>query len=285
MISGELYALAAALCWSVAAVFYKKGIGAGAVPAVLIRTFSAMIFVFFMYLVIVGWKFDFTFIGFMFLNIGGLLRLIIGGMAYMKGIENISVSRFIPILFTFPLLTILLSALLLHENIRPEVVTGTALIVIGVWILSRGHNTGNEKNVKLGVSFAVLASFLYAFSVVATKTGLDDVDPFQSVLISMPLPLALLYTGYSIKTGPVSIFRFGRRAYILIGIGGIAGMGIGSYLFFNSMTLIGAAKATSLAAITPFLSSMMALITLKEKISMELILGTAATVAGIWVIM
>ncbi|MBU4076539.1 MAG: DMT family transporter [Euryarchaeota archaeon] len=285
MISGELYALAAALCWSVAAVFYKKGIGTGAIPAVLIRTFSAMLFVLVMYLIIRGWHFDFTLIGFAFLNLGGLLRLIIGGTAYMKGLENISVSRFIPILFTFPLLTILLSALLLHENIGPEIVAGTVLIVIGVWVLSRGHNTGNEKNVKLGVSFALFAAFLYSFSIVATKTGLNEVDPFQSVLISMPLPLALLYAGYSLKSGPAAIFRYRREAYILLGLGGIAGMGIGSYLFFNSMTLIGAAKATSLAAITPFISSMMAIVTLKEKISLELVFGTAATVAGIWVIM
>lgn len=285
VISGELYALAAALCWSVAAVFYKKGIGAGAVPAVLIRTFSAMMFVLVIYLFIRGWHFDFTLIGFAFLNLGGLLRLIIGGLAYMKGLENISVSRFIPILFTFPLLTILLSAVLLHEKVGPEVVAGTALIVLGIWVLSRGHNSGSEKNVKLGVSFAVLAAFLYAFSVVATKTGLNDVDPFQSVLISMPLPLAMLYAGYSVKSGTAAIFRFRKEAYLLLGLGGIAGMGIGSYLFFNSMTLIGAAKATSLAAITPFLSSMMALVTLKEKISPGLLFGTAATVAGILVIM
>jgi drug/metabolite transporter (DMT)-like permease len=113
---------------------------------------------------------------------------------------------------------------------------------------------------------------------------LNEVDPFQSVLISMPLPLALLYAGYSIKSGPSAIFRFSREAYILLGLGGIAGMGVGSYLFFNSMTLIGAAKATSLGAITPFLSGILALVTLKEKITTGLVLGTAATVAGIWVI-
>jgi len=285
VISGELYALAAAICWSVAAVFYKKGIEAGAIPAVLIRTLSAMLFVLVIYLFIRGWDFNFTLAGFAFLNLGGLLRLIFGGIAYMKGLENTSVSRFIPILFTFPLLTILLSALLLDENIHPKVVAGTAMIVVGVWVLSRGRNTGTEKNVKLGVSFAVLSAFLYAFSVVATKTGLNEVDPFQSVLISMPLPLALLYAVYSLKSGPAAIFRFRREAYILLGLGGIAGMGIGSYFFFNSMTLIGAAKATSLAAITPFLSSLIALVTLKEKISQEIVLGTAATVAGIWVIM
>ncbi|HEY9204304.1 MAG TPA: DMT family transporter [Candidatus Methanoperedens sp.] len=282
---GELYALAAAVCWSVAAVFYKKGIGAGAIPAVLIRTFFAMLFLLLMYLILRGGHFDFTLIGFAFLNLGGLLRLILGGAAYMKGLENISVSRFIPILFTFPLLTILLSGLLLNEKIHADVVLGTFSIVTGVWILSRGKNSAGEKNVKLGVAVAVLAAFLYAFSIVATKTGLKDVDPFQSALISMPIPLALLYLVYSMKNGAKTIFKFRKEAYILLGLGGIAGMGFGSYFFFVSLTLIGTAKATSLAAITPFLSSLMALVTLKEKISYSLIVGMAATVAGIWVIL
>ena len=282
---GEIYAIAAAICWSVAAVFYKKGIGAGAIPAVLIRTFSAMLFLLVMYLVLRGGHFDFTLVGFAFLNLGGLLRLILGGAAYMKGLENISVSRFIPILFTFPLLTILLSGLLLNEKIHPDVVLGTFSIVAGIWILSRGKSSMGEKNIKLGVSVAVLAAFLYAFSIVATKTGLKDVDPFQSALISMPIPLFLLYLTYSVKNGAKAIFGFRKEAYILLGLGGIAGMGFGSYFFFVSLTMIGTAKATSLAAITPFLSSIMALVTLKEKVSYSLIIGTAATVAGVWVIL
>ncbi len=282
---GELYALAAAFCWSIAAVFYKKGIGAGAIPAVLIRTFFAMLFLLILYLIIRGGHFDFTLAGFAFLNLGGLLRLILGGAAYMKGLENISVSRFVPILFTFPLITIMLSALLLNEKIRQEVIAGTLLIVLGVWMLSRGKNSAFEKNIKLGVSLAVLAAFLYAFSIVATKTGLKEVDPFQSALISMPIPLALLYLVYSMNNGARRIFRFGKEAYILLGLGGIMGMGLGSYFFFVSLTKIGAAKATSLAAITPFLSSMLALATLKEQITLALVLGTAATIAGILIIL
>jgi len=279
VISGELYALSAAICWSVAAVFYKKGIGAGAIPAVLIRTFFAMLFLCVLFLIIRGGHFDFTLVGFLFLNIGGLFRLILGGAAYMKGLENISVSRFIPILFTFPLLTIILSALLLKETIREEVVMGTVLIVIGIWILGRGKSTGGEKNIKLGISVAVLAAFLYSFSIVATKTGLKDVDPFQSALISMPVPLILLYLYYSMNEGARTIFKFKKEAYILLGLGGIVGMGLGSYFFFVSLTEIGAAKATGLAAITPVLSSLIALFTLKEKLNVTLALGTCATIA------
>jgi len=284
VISGELYALAAAFCWSIAAVFYKKGIGAGAIPAVLIRTFFAMLFLLILFIFIRGGHFKFTLMGFIFLNLGGLFRLILGGVAYMKGLENISVSRFVPILFTFPLLTILLSALLLKEKIRPEVVSGTVFIVAGIWILSRGKSTTGEKNIKLGVSVAVLAAFLYAFSIVATKTGLKDVDPFQSALISMPVPLALLFLYYSMNEGAKTIFKFKKEAYILLGLGGITGMGFGSYFFFVSLTQIGAAKATGLAAITPVLSSLIALATLKEKLNMALLLGTGATIAGIWII-
>jgi DME family drug/metabolite transporter len=285
MISGEIYAIAAAICWSMAAVFYKKGIGAGAIPAVLVRTFFAMLFLLVLFLILRGGHFEFTLIGFVFLNLGGLFRLILGGAAYMKGLENISVSRFIPILFTFPLLTILLSALLLKENIRIEVIGGTFLIVIGIWILSRGKGAIGEKNIRLGVSMAIVAAFLYAFSIVATKTGLKDVDPFQSALISMPVPLALLYIYYSMNNGAGTIFKLKKEAYVLLGLGGIVGMGFGSYFFFVSLTMIGAAKATGLAAITPVLSSLIALVTLKEKLNTALIIGTGATIAGIWIIL
>jgi DME family drug/metabolite transporter len=285
MISGEIYAIAAAICWSMAAVFYKKGIGAGAIPAVLVRTFFAMLFLLVLFLILRGGHFEFTLIGFVFLNLGGLFRLILGGAAYMKGLENISVSRFIPILFTFPLLTILLSALLLKENIRIEVIGGTFLIVIGIWILSRGKGAIGEKNIRLGVSMAIVAAFLYAFSIVATKTGLKDVDPFQSALISMPVPLALLYLYFSMNNGAGKIFKLKKEAYVLLGLGGIVGMGFGSYFFFVSLTMIGAAKATGLAAITPVLSSIIALVTLKEKINMALVIGTGATIAGIWIIL
>jgi DME family drug/metabolite transporter len=285
MISGELYAIAAAICWSMAAVFYKKGIGAGAIPAVLVRTFFAMLFLLILFLILRGGHFEFTLMGFVFLNLGGLFRLILGGAAYMKGLENISVSRFIPILFTFPLLTILLSVLLLKETIRIEVVGGTLLIVIGIWVLSRGTGAKGEKNIRLGVSMAIVSAFLYAFSIVATKTGLKDVDPFQSALISMPIPLALLYLYYSMNNGAGTIFKLKKEAYVLLGLGGIVGMGFGSYFFFVSLTKIGAAKATGLAAITPVLSSIIALVTLKEKINTALIIGTGATIAGIWIIL
>ncbi|MDW7726145.1 MAG: DMT family transporter [Candidatus Methanoperedens sp.] len=282
---GELYALAAAVCWSMAAIFYKKGLGAGAIPAVLIRTFFALLFIFIVYIIIRGPHFNFTLVAFAFLNIGGVLRLILGGAVYMKGLETISVSRFIPILFTFPLLTILLSALLLGEEIHTEVIVGTVLIVTGIWILSKGKGTVNERNIRFGVSMAVLAAFLYSFSIVATKTGLNEVDPLQSVVISMPIPLILLYAVYSMNNGAKTIFKFRKMDYILLGLGGIMGMGFGSYFFFVSMTHIGAAKATSLASITPFLSSMLALVTLKEKLQPALLLGTFATVAGIWIVM
>lgn len=285
MISGELYALGAAVCWSLASVFYKKGIGAGAIPAVLIRTFFAMLFLLVMFLILRGGHLDFTLTGFFFLNLGGLFRLILGGVAYMKGIENISISRFVPILFTFPLLTILLSAILLNEKIRPEVVAGTVLIVVGIWILSRGKGGVGEKNIKLGVSLGVLAAFLYSFSIVATKTGLKEVDPFQSALISMPVPLLILYLYYSSNEGKWSIFKFKKEAYILLGLGGIFGMGLGSYLFFVSLTMIGASKATGLGAITPVLSSLIALVTLKERLNKALAFGTMATIVGIWIIL
>jgi len=74
-----------------------------------------MLFLLVLFLILRGGHFDFTLMDSYSLILGSF-QTDTWRAAYMKGLENISVSRFIPILFTFPLLTILLSALLLKKR-------------------------------------------------------------------------------------------------------------------------------------------------------------------------
>ena len=80
-------------------------------------------------------------------------------------------------IFTFPLFTIVLSRLILKEAISPGVVMGTVLIVLGVLVLSREKASGSEKNPKLGMLFTLMAAVCYAFSIIASRTGLYHVEP------------------------------------------------------------------------------------------------------------
>jgi len=70
----------------------------------------------------------------------------------------------------------------------------------------------------------------------------------------------------------------------LLGLGGIVGMGFGSYFSCKPYT-DRRSKSHRSCSNTPVLSNLIALVTLKEKLNMALLLGTGATIAGIWIIL
>lgn len=283
--TGELSALMAAVFWSIAAVLYKIGLReVRALPAVLVRTSAAMAFMLLLNTLLHSSDFTIPLAAFLFLTLGGLLRLAIGGYLYFRGLEYASVSRVVPLIFTFPLFTMVLSRLMLKEAVTAGLAAGTLLILAGTWLLSREKAAGSEKNPRLGMLFTLLAAVCYAFSVIATRTGLYDVAPLWGAFISLPVPVLAVYLFYSMDQGPSAAFRLDRRSYAFLGLGGIFGMGLGSYMFFVSLTLIGTARATSLGSVTPLFTSLLALKFLNEKITSQLMLGILIVISGIFLV-
>ncbi|MBE0523705.1 MAG: DMT family transporter [Methanosarcinales archaeon] len=282
---GEVAAIMAAVFWSIAAILYKKGLqDVEALPAVLIRTFFAMVFMFLVNTLLHSSDYAIPLMAFLFLSLGGILRLFIGGYLYFRGLEYASVSRVIPLIFTFPLLTILLSHLILNEKITSGLVLGTLLLFTGIWVLSREKASGSEKNPRLGMIFTLSAAVCYAFSIIATRTGLYDVEPIWAAFISLPMPVMTMYLLFSVDKGPTAALKLDKRSSAILGMGGIFGMGLGSYMFFISLTHIGTAQATSLGSVTPLFSSLLAVKFLGEKVNQQLLLGTIIMISGIWLV-
>lgn len=268
-----------------AAVMYKMGLkDMKPFPAVLVRTAAAMGFMFMLNIVLHGYDLTIPLIAFLFLSLGGLLRLLLGGYLYFRGLEYASVSRVLPLIFTFPLFTMVLSWLLLKESIGPEVVIGTVLIVLGILILSREKASGTEKDPRMGMLFTLMAAICYAFSIIASRTGLNYVEPLWGAFISLPVPVMTMYVIFSLDKGPAAAFNLDRRSSAILALGGIFGMGLGSYMFFISLTSIGTAQATSLGSITPLFSSLLAVRFLGEKVTVQLLLGMVIVIAGTWLV-
>jgi len=282
---GEVAAIMAAVFWSIAAVLYKRGLqNVEALPAVLIRTVFAMVFMFLLNTVLHSSDYTIPLMAFLFLSLGGILRLFMGGYLYFRGLEYASVSRIVPLIFTFPLFTILLSHLILKEKITSGLVLGTLLIFTGIWVLSREKARGSEKNPRLGMIFTLSAAVCYAFSIIATRTGLYDVEPIWAAFISLPIPVMTMFLLYSVNKGPTAALKLDKSSSAILGLGGIFGMGLGSYMFFISLTHIGTAQATSLGSVTPLFTSILAVKFLGEKMNLQLFLGMIIVIAGIWLV-
>lgn len=283
---GEISAILAAVFWSFTAILYKKGISfLSALPAVLVRSFIGMIFFLVVYLFIRGAEFSVPLIALFYLILGGIFRLVLGDLAYLKSLEFAAVSRVVPIVFTFPLFTILLSMEILKEEIHLSVIVGSVLIVVGIWILSNKKDSiSMEKDAKKGVIFSLLAAILYSFSIITTKIGLINVDPFLANFIRMPIPVLIFYLAYSFEEGPKAIFEHNSKSYVLLGLAGITGLGIGTYFFLFSLAQISTSHATSLSSTTPLFSSLFAFIFLKERFTLRLLSGILTIFIGICII-
>lgn len=277
---GEIAALSAAFFWAVTSILYKKGLGgAGLLPGMAVRTFWGMMFFLIAYLALVGADFSMPTNSLLFIVMGRVLRLVLGDMAYLRGLTLASVSRVVPLTFTFPLFTIILGAVFLHEPVSTNVVAGTLMIIAGTWSLSKVDRVP-EKDIRMGLTFALLAAVLYAVSIIVTKAGLAGTNPFLATLMRMPLPVMIFFAGVALFEPPGELIR-NKRAQALFALSGITGLGIGTYLFLYSLSLLNTASATSLSSITPLFSLLLAVVFLREKLSVKTILGILLTVGGV----
>ncbi len=69
--------------------------------------------------------------------ISGILAGLLGMWTYFGALRLQPVSKIVPIAATYPLVTALLSILILKEGISLARVLGTALIVMGIWLVKQ----------------------------------------------------------------------------------------------------------------------------------------------------
>lgn len=68
-------------------------------------------------------------------SISGILAGLIGMITYFAALRAGATSEIVPIAATYPLVTAVLSVLILGEQITPFRILGTILIVIGIWFV------------------------------------------------------------------------------------------------------------------------------------------------------
>ena len=72
---------------------------------------------------------------FLLFGASGLLAGALGMWAYYAALKMEATSKIVPISATYPLVTALLSVLILREGVTLPRVVGTAFIVIGIWFV------------------------------------------------------------------------------------------------------------------------------------------------------
>jgi drug/metabolite transporter (DMT)-like permease len=209
-----------------------------------------------------------------------------GDAVYLSSQERIGVSRAFPISNTYPIVTYLLAVFILNEVVALNTTVGILIAVAGVMLVSRELTVDLESAERKaydwkGLALAILSSVMYALATVFMQIGVTGVDPIDANLFRMCIgSLAMMpIFSFSIKrnTRPLS-----KRAIRIIAVAGFFGMGLASLLYVASIKLVGATVGAVIGSTAPLFALPVSMGYLKERVTWKGVVGTIATIVGIW---
>lgn len=224
----------------------------------------------------------------------GILATAAGDTLFFIAIPLMGASRAIPISNgIYPLLTLLVAALWLDEDVSAMILVGTALIVLGVWLLVQEEPAVQAPDVEgavrqriqpwqVGLLLLAVACLCWAVATTWLRAGsgnLGAVSASTLRLASSGVVICLIAFAAGARR---ELRNTGSRDLGLIALAGIIGIGIGSLLYVYSVQAAGAGKTAVLTSTVPLFSLPLAVLYLGERVTARVVVGTVLCVAGIW---
>ena len=288
---GELAGLGAALVWSTTNIVLRgQSLRYGAVTVNAWRTiFAALCFV----LIFLATHDPAELLTLPAGAVGALLAgvvigMVIGDALQFTAMGRIGVARAMPISACFPLFTIGIAAIFLHERITARTLLGALLVIGGVVLVALPRRAGVEATPSapaipdywLGVGMSLVAALCWSLSTTLARVAVSDIDVITANTLRLPFS-ALISSLLSLRTGWTTPATFGRRNLVIIIGCGIVGTAGGGFLYLSAIDLAGAAKTAILGAAAPIFGLIGAMIFLRERPGPRGIAGTLVSFAGI----
>lgn len=180
---------------------------------------------------------------------------------------------------------------LLGQPLSLTAVLGAAVILLGIWLLSREKNEENDrvkgKLVFMGVVVSLVTAVVWSVSVTLMNVA---------VSMSSTNSLDANYAILTVRMGAIALFfmlltpfmdrehgflKMKRRTVIELCVGGLVANGIGWLLMNYSFLTIVEARAVPISSISPLFAAVAGFIFFHEKLSTKTVLGAITIVAGV----
>ena len=222
----------------------------------------------------------------------GILGQALGDTLYISALGFLGVTRTFPITNSaYPFLTFIMAVLLLGEEVSWTLPIGGALIVAGItWIVFEQRRADAEGSVRIemmrGAALAIGAALAWAGATVWLRGGQGDLDALGAASLRIPAAsLAVLGTIALTGGGERPLRQFTIRSVLIVAVAGLLGTGLGGILFIYAVEETGAARTAFVTTSAPVFALPMGVLFLSEKLTWRVLLGTAVTVVGIWLVL
>ena len=282
---GEFLALFASFCWALAAVLYKKVLeNKGYFIVNLFRVAFASTFLAFILLFINIQSLILTRTELILFSFAALNGPVIGDTLYFIGLKQIGVSRTQSISSSYPLFSMILAAIFLHEKLNLAILIATPLIVAGIILVLPIENKTQSNNIHSFFAFTpILTAFFWSISLITFKFILNNssINPIFATFLNRTLSLPFLSFTVAATKELSQMKNLNKIDIIYMAVAGIISLGIGGICIFLSLSLLNASKAIPLSSISPFFAIILAFIYAKEKLNIKILFGTTFIVTGI----
>ena len=214
-----------------------------------------------------------------------VVGMVTGDTLYLTAIREIGLSRALALSSTYPLTTLLFEWLLLSRPASGGLALGCCLVALGVVLLSGRGKALESRPVRLkyGVVLSLAAAVLWGLSTVMLYPAIAHLTLVQANAVRMPLVALLVYL---LRLRSTAEFRrLDRRTLLVVAGSGLIGMGISSLMYLAAIKLIGATKAVTLTSVSPVFGMILGVVFLKEQVSLRMLLGIAACMGGVWLVL
>lgn len=286
---GMFYALLAGTLWGIGPLLLKKGMTLSNVStATLIEQYVSVLT-----LVVLGaaqgelLRPHISMSAFWAFAAAGMVGASFGKIFYYKGIDKVGASKATSVKNSSPLLTVLLSALFLGEELTFPIAIGVVLIVVGILVLSKVEVKGNERPGRLLYFFyPLMAAICFGINPIFKKIGMDAAQlPILGSLITQTSALIVILTaGRFLKIKP-KWEKIPVKSLVYFTLAGIT-EALGSLFTFYALMYAPTILVSPIWRISPLVTFILAHFALRGIEVVTLRDGMAATfiVGGIFVL-
>ena len=211
--------------------------------------------------------------------IAGAVGMLLASYFYLTALKEIGVSLGYPISFTYPVYVSVIAGLFLNEKLTIFTIMALTSTISGIILVSTRNKNGDvERNIRKGVLFAVIASQLWALSILVVKIALYSFPPIAFAVVR--LATASLVSLVIILVNINTVKNLTPSNLGFISLGGIAGIGLGVAAAHVAISIIGASITSIVSASSPALSILLARIFFHEEMDKLSGLGVALVIIG-----
>jgi drug/metabolite transporter (DMT)-like permease len=283
---GALYALGAALAWSVTSLLARSVIahyGSVTINAVRSGVAGTLLVICVVLsegpaaLVTMSWT------TFVLLISSIVVAIAVGDTAFFESTRAIGLARAMTIATTYPIGAAVLAAALFGEMITVAVALGTLLTLSGVGVVVSARTEARPERMWFGVWTAVLAAVAWAVSTVMMKPPLREIEPLTAQAVRLPLASVLLFLTPWTRGATAALRDSGRGPLLRMGALSLV-TAVSAVLFVASLKYAGVTVGAVLSSTAPLFAIPLGAIFLGERVSLVAVIGALLAVAGIVVL-